>query len=233
MYGVIQLLYKQIHVVTSPVAYVAETLWIVLKILLIGNLTPCNGVGVEVVIYVQSVNIVTTYDISHYPADIVAILLFCRIEQIQSVIGKHQVRTFKHYIVACKLVSHLCFRTERVYPCMKFHTTLVAFVNHPLQRVPIWHGCHTLLSCQETAPWLYATFIQGITFWSHLEYNGINTILLQLIKLVCECLLHFLCPQTHELTVYALNPCTAKLSLWCCIKETENGEMKIEKYDEK
>ena len=44
------------------------------------------------------------------------------------------------------------------------------------------------------------------------EDNGIDTILLQFVELVGQCLLHRLCSHALELTIYTLDPCAAHLT---------------------
>ena len=76
--------------------------------------------------------------------------------------------------------------TERIDPCMKFHTTVVALLNHPLQRIPVRRRSLSLHTRQITAPWLILTGIERITLSTHLEDDGIHTILLQFIQLSGE-----------------------------------------------
>jgi hypothetical protein len=51
-----------------------------------------------------------------------------------------------------------------------------------------------------------------ITLWAHLEDDGIDSVFLELVQLIGQGLLHFLRTYTLELSVHALNPCTAKFA---------------------
>lgn len=70
-----------------------------------------------------------------------------------------------------------------------------------------------MLTCKEATPWLQFTGIKGITLWPHLEYDGIDPIFSQLVKLVCQCLLHALGSHSQELSIDALYPCASELTL--------------------
>lgn len=96
---------------------------------------------------------------------------------------------------------------------MQLHATLVTLLNHPLQRIPVRRRSLSLLSCKEAAPRFDVAFIQRITLCSYLKEDGVDAVLLQLVELIGKCLLHLLCGHSDELSVYALYPSPAKLSL--------------------
>ena len=102
--------------------------------------------------------------------------------------------------------------TIGIDPCVQFHTTTVTLVNHPLQRVPHRRRSLSLLAGEESAPRFDVALVQRVALGAHLEENGIDTILLQLVELIAERLLHLLRRHTDELTIYTLNPSSAKLS---------------------
>src|SRR5574344_1480843 len=97
---------------------------------------------------------------------------------------------------------------------MEFHAPLMTFINHPLQRIPIRHRCFSLYSCQKMTPWLYAAFVECITCWTNLKYNGVGTIFLQFIQLVGKCFLHLLRTHALKLSVDTLNPCPTEFTFY-------------------
>ena len=69
---------------------------------------------------------------------------------------------------------------------MNLHSTLMTLLNHPLQRIPIRRWSLALDTGEKLAPRFKITLIKGITFGTHLEDDGIHTILLQFIQLSGE-----------------------------------------------
>lgn len=65
----------------------------------------------------------------------------------------------------------------------------------------------------KTTPRLYVTLVESITFCTYLEDDGIYSITFQFIQLVDEVFLHNFSTHSHKLSVYALYPCAAKLSV--------------------
>ena len=127
-----KLLNEEVYIIAPPISDIIETLCVVGKILLVRNGQTCNRVGVEVVVYVQTINVVPPYYICCNSTDIVAILLLCGVKDIEPIVREHKVWTLDDYIVACQFVSYLCLGAERIYPGVEFHTTFVALCNHPL-----------------------------------------------------------------------------------------------------
>ena len=107
----------------------------------------------------QSVNVIAAQDVSYDITYIPAVFIVCRIKYILSVIFKYHVGPLACYMVGGKGIGVFRLRTVRVYPGMKFHASLMALVNHPLQRVPIRRRGLALLSGQESAPRLYIALI--------------------------------------------------------------------------
>ena len=117
------------------------------------------------------------------------------------------------YMLGVEGARELGFCTIRVQPCVKLHATLVTLLNHPLQRVPIRLRRLALHTGEETAPRLNIALIESVALGTHLEEDGVHTILLQLVELIGKRLLHLLCGHSDELSVHTLNPRSAKLTL--------------------
>ena len=115
-------------------------------------------------------------------------------------------------MILCQFCSALGLGTERIDPGMKLHTTGMALLDHPLQRVPIRIWRCSLTTGEITAPRLETALIKGIGFWTHLKQNGIDTTFLQLIELIGQLRLHTGCTHTLELVIHTLNPRTAKFA---------------------
>ena len=109
--------------------------------------------------------------------------------------------------------STLCLGAVGVNPCMQLHAASMTLLNHPLQRVPIRIGRQSLLSCQVTAPRLYQTWIESITFHTHLKEDGIDAVALKIVELTGKHSLHPVTTNVLKLSVNSLNPGTAELSL--------------------
>ena len=95
---------------------------------------------------------------------------------------------------------------------MQFHAAFVAFVNHPLQRVPIGLGSLSLPTGQVAAPGFQFTGIKGISGGSDLEDYGIAMDVLQGIEVLRQFCAHGLGRKPLELSVDTLYPTAAKLA---------------------
>ena len=141
---VVQLLDEQVHVVAPPVADVLESSWIALKVLLVGNLLSGNGVGVEVVVVVESVNVVAPQYVAAYVADEVAVLLQRGVQYVLPVVAEHPSGVSYGHVALRQLVGGLRLCAVGVDPCMQLHSAFVALLRHPLKRVPVGAGCLAL-----------------------------------------------------------------------------------------
>ena len=213
MYRLSQLFYKHTHILSAPILTSKKSLTITLEVVGIGNLYTCYRIRIEVIINMQSVDIIACQDISYHLADIVTILSQCRIQQCQSIILEAALRITTYHMISGISMCRLGLGTIRVNPSMQLHTTLMTLLYHPLQRVPIRLWCLTLLTSKIIAPRLYLTLVECITLWAHLEDDSITTILLQLVELISQHLLHLLSRHTLKLSVDTLYPCTTKFTL--------------------
>ena len=166
------------------------------------------GIGIEIVIDVEAVDVVAAYYVVDNLADVIPVLWNTRIEYVQYIVGKHPFGICYGYVVGGQGGSTLCLGAIGVYPRMQFHSALMALVYHPLQGVPVRRWRLSLNTCKEAAPRLELALVEGITLWTHLENDGVDTITLQFIKLLRQGSLHSRRGHTLELSVYTLYPRT-------------------------
>ena len=179
----------------------------------VGNRLPCSRIRIEIVVHVNTIHIVTSHDVFSHLTDIVAVFWDTRIQDQQIVILKTGLWCTLGDMTGGQSFCGLRPGTIRIDPGMQFHPTLMAFVNHPLQGIPIGRRSLPLDTCKETAPRLQLTLVKGVALWTYLEDNHVYTIFLQLIELITQCLLHLHCTQTLELSVHTLYPCATHLTL--------------------
>ena len=203
---------------------ILNTIRIILEEFIIWNgLTLCR-IGIEIVIHMNTIYIIAAHDIFYNFTDIVAIFRYSRVQDKLIVICKTTHRLANGNMILCQFLRTFCFGTIWINPCMEFHMTLMTLIDHPLQWIPVRTWCYTLLPSKESAPRFDLTLIESITLRTYLEDNHIYTIFLQLIELICQCLLHFLGSHTLELSVYALNPRTTHFPFHlstCCHSEQQ------------
>ena len=193
--SVVKLLHKTVHVVAAPVADVADTIRVITEKICVWNFLASHRIRIEIVVDMQSVNIVAAQDVAHHRTDILTVLSHSGIEDYLVVVGKAPLRMLACHMICGKLSGGLGLGTVGVYPCVKLHATLVALVHHPLQRIPIRRRGLSLPACQETAPRLNLALIERITLGTHLKHDGVGAHLLQLIQLITQGLLHLLRAQ--------------------------------------
>ena len=169
---------EHIDIVATPVTTIAYAIAVFLKLAVVGNLHSCNWIGIEIVVHVYAVDIITRHNVVDHLNNIVAILGKSGVENEKSVIREYTARAAHGDMIGCKSRRELGLSTIWVEPCMKLHATTMTLIDHPLQRVPIGRWCLTLLSCEETTPGLYVAFIESVALGTHLKEDGIDTILL-------------------------------------------------------
>jgi hypothetical protein len=100
-----------------------------------------NRVRIKVIVYVESVYIISANNVLHHAANIVTALRDAWIHDELTIIRKHPLWMAYRHMVARKRFSGLCLCSIRVYPCMQFHSALVALLHHPCKRIPVWRWC--------------------------------------------------------------------------------------------
>ena len=206
------LFHELIDILTTPISYVhAASIRVIGSIVWNGNAR--NRVRVEVVIDVDAIDVVAGDDVVYDLADEFAVFGSSRVEENKSVVVEEAVGVARVFVGRSQSRRSLRLGPIRIDPGMQFHLSSMALLNHPLQRVPIRVWRHSLLSGQEAAPRLYPAGIERVAFYTHLEEDGVDAVLLQVVELTGEHCLHLVALHVHELSVDSLNPCSAKLSL--------------------
>ena len=211
--GLIELLDEEVDIISAPVVDVPDAVGVLTEEVFVGDNLALHGIGIEIVVHVDAVDIITAHDVTRHLTDVITVLWESGIEDEEIVVAETAEGLAYCDMVGCELLGGLRLCTIWVDPCVEFHTTAMTLCNHPLQGVPVRRGCHTLLACQETAPWLELTLIEGVTFGAHLEDDDVTTVFLEFVELIREGLLHLLGAKALKLTVDTLNPGTAELTL--------------------
>ena len=216
-HGFVYFLDQHIYIVTTPIRNVTISTTVLGKCRIVRKFFSRIRIRIEIVVHVKGIDVITAHDVTNNLADVLAVFRKPRIEiQLSSILNKE----LRMLVVRMDRRQSSCsfgLRTIRIDPSMEFHIALVTFVNHPLQRIPLWRL--SLYPCKETAPRLIAGLIKGIRFCTHLENNGIDTRLLQCIELRSQHALHGFFRHPLKLSVHTLNPRTAEFTLGClCLR---------------
>ena len=164
--------------------------WILAIESLVGDSGSGSGIGIEIVVDMQSIDIVAAKDVANDMTYILTVFIVGGIEDILSVVLEYEIAASLCNMLWRQDIRGLGLGTIGIYPCMEFHATLVALLHHPLQGVPIRRRRLALLPREETAPRLDAALIEGVALGAHLEDDGVGTILLQFVQLIGQGLLH-------------------------------------------
>ena len=176
--------YQRVHVAASPVTPVVKPAAIARKALVIRKLLSFDRIGVEVVVHVYGVHVIVHHDVAHHHPYVPAAFRQGRVkEQLVAILYK-PFRVSVIYMFRSQLILQVRLHPVRVYPRMKLHAPLVAFLYHERHRVPERFGRLTLHAGQEPAPWFYLRSIQCVSFRSYLKDDGIDARFLQGIQLV-------------------------------------------------
>ena len=213
MDSLVKLFYEEVDIETSPVATIADAVGIGTILGVVGNLHASHRIRIEIVVDMEAIDIVARHDIPDHLADVIAALLQGRIEQRQTIVLESPFGMLHNHVITGIAVSNLRLGTIGIDPRMKLHTAFVALRYHPLQRVPIRIRLRALFACQIVAPRFELTLVQGVALGTHLEDNGITTILLEFIQLVSQRALHGLGGHSLELSIDTLYPRSAEFSL--------------------
>ena len=147
MYGFCQLLNKYIYIFTPPVVFVGNAIVVTSKFTVVVNAKSCYRVWIEVVVYMQAIDVIPFHYVIHDFANIVLGSRIAWIEQIQTIVFEAQIRSSIINMIWSQPCSGFSLSTIRVNPRMQFHASFMAFINHPLQRIPIRTRRRPLLSC--------------------------------------------------------------------------------------
>ena len=90
--GVVEFLNHHIHVVSPPVVFVGISTRKLAERLLIGEVLSCDAIGVEVVIEMDAIDIITSDHIGYHSAEMLARLVVSRVEIILLAVFHEQLR---------------------------------------------------------------------------------------------------------------------------------------------
>ena len=203
---------EDVYLISSPVTDGSEAAGIVGVELLVGDDLTGSGVGIEVVVHVNAIYIIAADDVIDDLADIVPVLLQCRIEDILSVVRKHALGMCDGNMIRGQGCRCLCLGSIRIDPRVQFHASLMALFDHPLQWIPIGIWRFALHAREEAAPWFVFAGIECVTFSTHLKDDSVHAVGMEGIELLGQRTAHLVRCETVELSVDTLNPCTAELT---------------------
>ena len=213
MHRVAEHLDEAIDVVAPPIGDIGHAVAISAKGLLIGDGLSRHRIGVEIIIDMQSVDIVTAHDVGGHVADVFTVFGEARIKDVEAVVFEEALRMAHVGVRSSQFLGSLGFGAEGIYPGVELHAAAVAFPHHPGQRVPQRRGRLSLPAGQEAAPGFQGALIERIGLAAHLKDDGVDTTGLQLVELVRQVALHFIAAHALKLAIDNLYPRTAKFSL--------------------
>ena len=204
---------EDIDIVAAPVGNGGKLASVAVVGGLVGDGDARHGIGIEVVVDMEAIDVIAADDIADDAEDVVAVLALAGVEDLESVIVEDALGMGHGDVVDGQLARVLRLRTIGIDPGVELHAAAVTLVDHPLQRVPIGRGRRALATGQEAAPRLVAARVEGVALGAHLEDNGVDAVFLQLVELIGQRALHLLGAEAKKLAVDALDPSAAKLAL--------------------
>ena len=114
-----ELINQVVHILPAPLAFAAVALFGVLPVII--EILTLDRIRIEIVIDMQTVDIITCYDISNHSTYVVTIALQCRVEIELSFKLNEITGITDTLMLRSNKFSTLCAGTIRVYPCMEFH----------------------------------------------------------------------------------------------------------------
>jgi hypothetical protein len=211
--GLIELLDEEVDIISAPVVDIPDAIGVLAEEFLVGDGLALYRIGIEIVVHMDAIDIITTHDITRHLTDVITILGKTRIEDEEIIIAE-TTEGFTHCdMVGGELFGSLRLCSIGIDPGVELHATTMTLSDHPLERVPIWRRCYSLFAGQETTPWLELALIEGIALRTYLKDDDITTVFLEFVELVREGLLHLLGSQALELAIDTLYPRTTELTL--------------------
>ena len=174
---------------------------------------PSRRIGVEIVVNVQAVDIITAYNVRCHTADVSAVFLQGGVHNEQAIIFKATLGVAHSIMRVSQERRAFRLGAEGINPSVDFHAALVALLHHPGQRVPALFGSLSLLSGQEARPRFVATLVKRVGLTAHLKHDDVHAAALHHVELVDEVALHLVAAHALKLAVDDLNPSTAKFAL--------------------
>ena len=165
---IVQALDEQVHVLATPIAAV-HAVAVGGIAFVVGELI-FGGIGVEIVVHVNCVDIIARDDVAHHGADEFAALRQSRVEVGLPAILHKPFGVFVIDVPGCEFF-HFALGVGHaigVEPSVEFHAAVVTFGNHKLQRIPIGIGRLAKFAGEIHAPRLEIRGIESIGFGAHL-----------------------------------------------------------------
>ena len=170
-YGVVKLFYEHVHVVAAPVTPVLPfaELGVACGVGVEGRFA---GIGIEIVVYVNGVYLISAHDVAHHVADEVAVFLIRGVEKYFAVIFEEAVRLLFRDMVGGK-------RGRRhgdavgVNPRVELHAAFVGFLDGELHGVPHRRGSFAAEPGEVLRPVFEVALVKGVGHGTHLENHGI------------------------------------------------------------
>ena len=220
--GGVEFLDEQVHVVASPVVF-RHSVAVLGVCGLVGYILTCHRVWVEIVVDVYGVDVVTAHDVAHHALYVLAVLGYAWVEEELVVVLERPPGLSGGDVALRQHLVGVGRDAVRVEPGVKLHAALVCLVDGELQRVPVRARGLAATAGEKLAPGLDVGDVEGVGAGAHLEYDGIDAGLLELVELVGdEALgtLGALVGVTHRTN--DVQPGAAELTLWRRLRE--NGE---------
>ena len=190
---------EDVHAATTEVSKVGTTVRIEAHLWSIGleggdvvELLASHRIGIEVVVHMDGIHVVALHDVNHHRANPRTALGQSGIEVEPFVKDDEILGMLPVKVIARKVEVLRHIHAVRIDPGVELHAALVAKADQVFHRVPFRLWCLALLARQKTAPGLIAAAIERITFWTHLEDDGIEARLVkgldELRKVLAACL---------------------------------------------
>ena len=190
--GIVQLLDEQVHVVAAPVVPVPTDAILIVRSR-IGELSALDGIGIEIVVHVQCINVIATQDVTHHLIDKVTTLGQTRVE-VQFAVGilEEPLGVLIVDVSRGRLVILAAGHAIGIDPGVQLHAALVGLLNHELQGIPHGLGSLTRFASEPSAPGLQVADVGGIGLRAYLPNDGVAVGPLQQVELSDEVLARLL-----------------------------------------
>ncbi len=168
-----QLANKGVDVISAPVSNIIEAILAVrLVCLLIWKITFVSGIRVEIIVELDSIDIVLRYNLHHAVNNVLLRFRDAGIEQKPSSVGDHPILVLFQRMLGGKAVN-ITMNTNpvRVKPSMELQITLLGLLNHKLQRVIA--GVAALYTGEPLRPRSVFRRIKRVGRWFDLHNNGV------------------------------------------------------------
>ena len=194
--GVVEFLNHHIHVVSPPVVFVGISTRKLAERLLIGEVLSCDAIGVEVVIEMDAIDIITSDYIGYHSAEMLASLVVARVEIILLAVFHEELGLAAVDMRGCELRRcESVGYSVGVEPHMYIDASLMCLgadegervVGRAIRVSEVGAGRpFALLTGEPMAPWLQFGAIEGVSSRTNLEDDHIHVERLNGVKQLQE-----------------------------------------------